>query len=180
MWLEISTIIIVILSAAIMDRVRGDSFNIINRAFEKIIYGWIIATALNHPFDWMTPLIAIGFMLGVSTGWGSVVGRLVHPESWDNSYETWQIGPLRDNLYLAATLRGAFFCTPFSLLAWYDPQLLWAIPAFAIAFPLSIYLSILIVSDGRENHGNKRWELSEYLRGGIGAGLCMALPYLFK
>lgn len=178
--LQIVIMVIVILCSGIIDRLRGDDFNIYSRTVEKAIYGYLVAVSLGHYGDWMTPLIVLGFGLGVSMGWGSVIGRLVDPNMWNNTYEKWQIGPLRDNLWLAATVRGALFATPFSPLAWYDPHLLWAVPAFAIAFPLSIYCSIIAIDEEYLGFGDMRWRMSEYLRGWVGVSLCYLFQYTFN
>lgn len=87
------TILLIIL-AGLADRLRGDAFHLGHRVIDKLIYGWIIAALFLHPFDYLTPAIAIAFALGSSPGWGGSIQAFLDPQdsiAIEDSPMWWQI-----------------------------------------------------------------------------------------
>lgn len=157
---------LLVVMAGVMDRVRGDAFHFFNRAVDKLVYGWVVAALFLHPFDWLTPAIVLAFVLGSSPGWGDTMGailerRPLNPEMVARDH-FWQVGPLKQNVWAAACVRGALWGAPVALLGYFDPALLWAVPVYIIAYVGSLVLSRELLRGS--------WEHAETLRG-ILAGL---------
>jgi len=153
----------------LMDRARGDGFNLINRTVEKLTYGWIVAALVGYPLHWLTPLIVGTFAVGASFGWGSVIApALGHPS---NTYERWQIGPLKKNVWLAAVARGVLWGLPTLPLTYFDQRIASITVAYTIAFPLALVLT-KVLPDKLD-----LWAAQEYLRGWLAGLIILFLVY---
>ena len=151
---------LLIVLAGLLDRVRGDGFHFFRRVVDKLLYGWIIAAIFQHPFDWLTPAIAVAFAFGASPGWGDSMGAILEKREIYADYDRnhfWQHGILRRNKWAAAVVRGALWGVPVALLGYFDPLLVWAIPVYTIAFVGSLVLAARLDS--------KQWEHAETIRG---------------
>ena len=141
------TLLLIFLSG-LMDRVRGDHFNFFrdwSRGPDMAAYGWVIAALMGHPQDWFTLPIIAALMLGMASGWGEPMGAgLFRRKMFQDRLEWWQIGPLKDNVFLALTARGVMWGLPCLLLLPWLPNAWLPLAAYTVAFPASIYLVRLL------------------------------------
>ncbi|MHB1176060.1 MAG: hypothetical protein ACYCZJ_13155 [Sulfuriferula sp.] len=154
--------------SAVADRVRGDRiriwyFDSNHRLPAYIFLGWTFAALSGHVLDWLTLPIMLAIIAGASPGLSQPMGALLNGGTDQGEPERWQVGMLKTNALLACIVRGVMWGLPVSLLAYFDHRLIWALPAYAIAFPGAILVArYLLKSD---------WEKAEFLRGGIAASL---------
>jgi len=161
--------LLLILASALLDRLRGGLLRGMN--FWALLNGWVIATILGYGLSWWAAGIAVLFAVGSMPGWGEPMGRalmatMTAPGPDPEGYEWWQVGPLKRKSWLALTGRGAMWGACLLPLAYWIPQVAWVVPAYAIAFPLSVALTLPMPFDGWT-----RWRISEALRGGLAAAL---------
>ena len=162
---------VLIFAAAIVDRLRGSAKGLPSKTLELLAYGWIIAALLGHPLDYWTPAISVLFALGGSFGWGEPIGAALFGRAMNAvDYEWWQIGPLKKNAWLALTFRGAMWGAPVLALAYWLPEVIVVLPAYLIAMPLAVLIARLV--------DWKKWEVQEFLRGGLGAGLIVLSQFI--
>ncbi len=166
--------LLLVLCAGFFDRIRGDQFDLFSRTVEKLVYGWIIATLAGHGQDAYTIPFAILFAFGISPGWGNPIGAALNRLSPDvhrnfllmqhapAEFETWQIGILRKNTYLALVVRGIITGIPIILTGLWIESII-VMTAYAIAFPLACRIANIFNNPGD-------WGHQEYFRGWI-AGL---------
>jgi hypothetical protein len=166
----LTSIILLIFNSSIMDRVRGDNFGF-NRTFEKIIYGWIIATLAGLGWSLWTPAVVGLFAVGSAFGWGMPFGSYLYDEQPDPAKtEWWQVGPLWKLPFTSLIVRGLLWGAPVLAIAYWVPQVWVITAAYAIAFPLSAFLIKMIF-----RNNPRKWEFTEYARGFLGA----LLTFLF-
>ena len=117
-----SLLIVLFMGAA--DRVRGDAYHLLfSRFSDKFAYGWLVAALMGHPWDIYTGPTIAAVAIGSSFGWGGVVGAGLYGWS-QHRLAWWQVGPLRSNVWLALTFRGAMWGACFLPIAYFDPRFL--------------------------------------------------------
>lgn len=147
--------------AGILDWLRGQSKH---RAAFKFFYG-LIACLVAGITGWWLLAGAVLFGVMISIGWGGPIGdglrgqRVPTPDN----YENWQIGILRKDVHLALAVRGLMQGIPILFIS-VIPALKISI-AFAIAFPLAVWLSWKIAMVRKLYVGD--WKHQEFLRGFI-------------
>lgn len=162
--------LIAILLAGVLDRIRGDAWHFFGkRIVDKLFLGYCMAVVAGFAADpIITPLITVAMMIGMSWGWGAPMGAALSGQPIaQNELEWWQFGPLTTNAWAAVSFRGAMWGAPVALGGFLAPALIWFVPAYAIAFPLSILIA------KRAPFGDS-WATSELLRGWIAALLIFA------
>lgn len=156
---------LLVILCGLLDRVRGDKFDLIGKGFEKIVYGWVIAHILGHSQDWWTVYIIISFAAGMSTGWGQPIGEALNPGT-RKRYHWYEVGILKDDPWLSLMARG-FIAG--SLLLPFFPQVSGAC---MVAFPMAVYIAKLTKSTYAAEH-------QEYYRGWIIGGLLVFTNFLY-
>lgn len=156
----------------VADRIRGDSIHIWymegnHRLPAYVILGWTFAALAGHPQDWLTLPIIIAMTAGASPGLSQPMGALLKNGVDSGQPEWWQIGILKTNALLACAVRGAMWGLPIALLGWFDMRLVWALPAYTVAFPGAIISSRYFFKAD--------WEKAEFMRGLIAAALFVGL-----
>lgn len=153
------------------DRIRGDHYDFLfNRTSDRILYGWLMAALFGHPWDALTAPIVLAMSIGMAPGWGNAIGPALAGIAPDPARaEWWQRGILLRNAWLALAARGVIWGLPFVPLVWLDPRLVLAIPAYAAAMPLAVW-----IANRREADGIGDWERQERLRGWLAGGLIAA------
>lgn len=162
--------LLAVILAGVLDRIRGDAWHFLNqRMVDKAVYGYCMATVAGYALDpIIAPLITITMMIGMSWGWGSPLGAALNNHHMNpTEAEWWQVGPLKTSPWLALAFRGAMWGAPVALVGLLAPSLIWFIPAYAIAFPLSAFIaSRLPINDA--------WAASELIRGWAAASIVLA------
>lgn len=164
--------IIAIALAGILDRIRGDAWHFFGARFlDKAALGYCMAVVAGFPADMLiTPLIVLAMTIGMSWGWGAPMGAALTNTPMDKTkLEWWQVGPLKTNTWLALTFRGALWGAPVALVGILAPSLVWFVPAYAVAFPLSIVVA---------NKLEKGWGDVEYIRGWMAALLVFTSTFV--
>lgn len=162
-----------ILMLAVADRIRGDRFQpwimeFNHRLAAYIVLGWTFAALTGHVWDILTLPIAAMLVLGASSGLSEPIGAyLSNREMNEKDYEWWQVGWLKKSPVLAMTFRGGMWGLPVFTLGYFDSALLWALPAYLIAFPLAAILAKQIPG----KTAGEQWEYMEFLRGGLAGSL---------
>lgn len=160
-----------IIFCGFIDRMRGDPAHIVNRTFEKLLYG--VAVGLLSVGTDSLPILASFaalFSLGSSAGWGEPLSSALYGKAIRLDHcEWWQVGPLRKNVTLALVARGLIWGAPCALLAFWDLRALEPL-MMAVCFPLSVYIAKLIKADYIN-----LWETNEVIRGLLIGGCCAAL-----
>lgn len=155
----------------VSDRIRGDSirlwyFESNHRLPAYLLLGWVFATLSGHVMDSLTLPIIIAMTAGASLGLSQPMGMLL--KGFDTGLpEWWQVGVLKTHALLACTVRGIMWGLPIASLSYFDMKLVWALPAYAIAFPLAILTSRWFFKGD--------WEKVEFLRGLMAASLFVGL-----
>ncbi|WP_275100130.1 hypothetical protein [Sedimenticola hydrogenitrophicus] len=159
-------LLVVLLGGA--DRLRGDHYHLLVSGYiDRLIYGWLMAALFGHPWDGLTMPIVATMYLGMIPGWGEAIGCALTGRQPDPERAAWwQRGPLLHNAWLALFARGGLWGGGFVPLALFDPRLLLALPAYTVAMPLAVWIT---VRAERPAPGN--WEHQEYLRGWIAGAL---------
>lgn len=160
--------LIAVVLSGFLDRVRGDAWHLLGyRTVDKLALGYCMSVVAGFPFDLLvTPLIVAAMMVGMSWGWGepmgaAIVGRDMKPEK----LEWWQVSVLKTNVWAALAARGALWGLPVGMVgAFVAPSLMWFVPIYTLAFPLSVVI-------GKKFGVDKAWEYSEYTRGWVAASL---------
>lgn len=154
--------------AGFADRVRGgwQPLSRVPSIIGTLVYGWILAHLLGHGWDVLTLPFLVLFRIGESFGWGTPLANALGERR--TAWESWQIGPLRDNSWAALIVRGAMWGGPVALLGVVDPDIFVMLPAFVVAMPLAPALIV------RYNHGRPSghlWGAMEVSRGIIASGI---------
>lgn len=162
---------------AVADRMRGDAIRIWyfesnHRIPAYLFLGWAFAALSGHVSDWLTIPIILAMTTGASPGLSQPMGALLNGGTDSGTPEWWQVGILKTHALLACTVRGAMWGSPLALLGVFDPKLIWALPAYAVAFPGSILIS--------RRYFKGDWEKAEFLRGGLAAALFVGFPSLLN
>lgn len=154
--------------AAILDYLRGKDKH---RAVYKFFYGLVVCLVAGVT-GWVLIPGAILFGLGISIGWGKPLGDGLRGQSIPTKehYERWQIGPLRKSVHLALAARGILTGLPLILITYFHHWVWLKVAlAFAVAFPLAVYLAYQIAVFRRKHVGD--WNHQEILRGFIAVSL---------
>ena len=156
------TTILLILFCAAMDRARGDEFDIISRAAEKLFYGAAVgALAGATGLIWLA--FAGLFALGASPGWGAPMGAYYNGTKMGPEYEWWQAGPLRTDPLMALAARGVIWAAPIAPVCWYVGSW-WPVVGVIVGLPVSCIAA-------RKWWGGEpaktQWNRAELLRGAI-------------
>lgn len=151
------------------DRISGDSYDLgLTKWAERLMYGWMCAAVVGHPFDIFTLASGLAIALGRAPGWGEPIGAaLERRQMVEERLEWWQIGPAARHTWVALWARGAMWGMCFLPLAWFDHKFLAATAAFTIALPAAILIERL--------RGTNNWEWQERFRGWIAGILCKTL-----
>lgn len=156
-----------------MDRVRGDTFTFINRFVEKLVYGWVVAALFGHPFDFLTPFIALGFAAGSSPGWADTMGAILEKRPFNNIVNRptfWMTSYLKKHKWQAAIARALVWAAPVAALAGFDHHLLWIVPIMVVSY----VGSLVFTSD----YFKGNWEYAETIRGLMtGALISLSMHY---
>lgn len=158
---------LLIFLSGVADRLRGDRFHILgSRIFDKILYGWIVAALINHPFDLFTIGFILLFGIGMSPGWGGPMGCYLDGRTMSGEGEWWQRGFLRTNVHAALWARGLLWALCILPLTYLDYNAFVVAISVFMAFPISLYISKQLY----EFNPIKAWKLAEYIRGWMIAG----------
>lgn len=128
-----------------LDRLRGDRRHLLGlRIVDKLALGYCMAAVAGYAGAPLSAAaITLAMVLGMSPGWGTPMGTALggHKTMPQNDLEWWQRGPLARNVPAALVFRGVMWGAPVAALAPVigDSLLLWFLPAYAVAFPVSIY-----------------------------------------
>lgn len=151
-----------------LDHQRGTpkGLEIIPKILALILMGYACAVLTGHWLDWQAAVITAGFAVLHNFSLGQPLGEALTGKIGQaddgSSYETWQVGPLK-NCWLALSARGAVLGLAGFIALDLTAGLQIAV-AWAVAFPLSAAL-VRYVRSLRFKGGG--WGLSEYLRGFI-------------
>jgi len=162
--------------SAVADRIRGDAFQpwkleANHRLGAYIMLGWTFAALTGHAWDMLTFPIAIMLVAGASSGLSEPIGAYLTNRKMDiNQLEWWQFGWLKSNPLLAIAFRGAMWGLPVSVLMHFDHSLIWVLPAYTIAMPLSAMLSRRFLKSD--------WAHMEFLRGGLAGAIFVSFTLL--
>lgn len=160
--------------AGIVDRIRGDDYDLfLNRISDKITYGWIISALFEHSFDYFTIYIIISFTVGISIGWGPAIGSALRGNKPSDELKKpiwWMKGIILKNSLLALAVRGAISGILFIPAAIFDYKLFFAIPIYIISFIIPVYFAKLLMKVFKKDVA-WAWTQQEYFRGWLSAGL---------
>lgn len=159
--------LIAVALSGFLDRIRGDAWHLFgHRIVDKLALGYCMSVVAGFPADALiTPLIVVTMMIGMSWGWGEPMGAAITNRPMiKEKLEWWQVGPLATNTWLALTARGVLWGAPVAAIGVLAPSLVWFLPAYTVAFPLSIVVAKRIDQ-------NTAWEKAEYIRGWMAASL---------
>lgn len=171
-----TTIPLLIFMAGLCDRMRGAGFDFGLRIIDQLVYGWVIAAVLGHPFDPLTPAIAAAFALGSAPGWGGTSAAIMHRRDLNRAdLLSWQVGILARNKWLSATARGVIWGLPVALLGWFDPRLIAAVVVMPAAYIGAAWLAGFFPAKGENAKTGSPWAWMESMRGWLAAGLFAVL-----
>lgn len=177
--LEVAVYVAIILFCGIIDRLRGDKINIVNRTVEKILYGGTIGF-LALGFSWGAIAVIPFWLAGCSLSW-SFMGTYLRDgrQSWE-SLEWWQgnSGKIKSKfgidvvqynavaayfmlvpVWHSVVIRGIIWGACMLPLLWF-PLVGDAAWGLAIASAVSFYLSLKVT---RDYIGEKGEKLLSYL-----------------
>lgn len=159
--------VLIVLLCGVADRVRGAGKPKIPAGIEMGIYGGLISLLLIYPVNlWTIAVIAL-FWAGSTMGWGHPINQALfgdlrhHP---DSKPESWQLGPLKDSVWLALSVRGFLWGAPLLIIAYWVPAVITVPIAFAIAMPLAC-----LIARYQPIYRKDIWAVQEVLRGLIAA-----------
>lgn len=160
---------------AVMDRLRGDQFNLVSRSFEKFIYGLTIAVLSGIGNPWGVLLMACAFAIGSSPGLSEPMGAaLEHRAMVRQHLEYWQIGVLGRSTQAACIARGLIWAMPMVPVAWCFGG--WAgVIGTAAAFPLMAPVSARVHFRCPALLVRNFWEQAEFVRGLLVGAITLAL-----
>ena len=153
-----------VLLSGLMDRLRGSNWS--NTKIEKfgsllckVLYSAVIAALIGHSFDCFSIAFIALYSIGMSFGWGTPLGSFIGETPMDQTkLEWWQFGVLKTDAGAALMFRGLLWAAPIAPLVMADENTWAAILAIMLAFPMSIYLSVIIFR-------NNVWAKNEIVRG---------------
>lgn len=167
------TFVGVMLLGAIFDRARGTDPEKLPAKIGGTPYaaalGFLTAWCLTRHLE-LSMAAAILFALGAKPGWGYVVGGLLYPPA-AGGLEKWQVGPLKENLWLAAAARGLMWGLPVALLGYWDENFF----LFPLITAYSFVTALLVARHFPHDH---RWEWMELLRGSTFPAVALGLYML--
>lgn len=145
-----------------LDRQRGTpkETEIISKVPALLGIGYLCSVFTGHVLDWQAVVIMLSVAVAHNFGLGEPVGHAL-TGTMSGKYETWQIGILKTNPWLALSVRGLFVGL-WTLLALDPIASLKIALAFGIAFPLAP----AIVRYGLKMGGGG-WGMMEYIRGAL-------------
>ena len=162
------------LTAGVMDRLRGDHKDFVNKTVETLIYGALVAICFGVQNELLILAFAGLWLAGAAPGWGEPISAALEDRPMNSTdLERWQLGILKRNTLMALMLRGFIWGFPAALLGYVDPRLFGAV-AMTLVFPAAIYLSKVI------RFRIHPWEVQEYLRGWIMASVAIVIGLLAK
>lgn len=154
------------------DRVSGDRYDLgLTKWAERMMYGWMCAAIIGHPYDAFTLAAGLAVALGRAPGFGEPIGALLERRDMvEERLEWWQVGLAARNAWAALCMRGAMWGACFLPLAWFDYHFLAASAAFTVAMPAAILVERL--------RGTNNWEWQERFRGWIAGAISMLVIHL--
>ena len=157
---------------AFFDRQRGadKKTEIIPKIVALAGLGICVSLLVGHWLDWQALVIAVTVAVGYTFGLGHPVGMALTGKDI-GEYESWQVGILRSNPWLALAVRGAFIGVC-SLAAIDYLAALKITLAFAVAFPLAPWIATRVF----KRTGTDAWSLQETIRGGLAGAVLWLLP----
>ena len=163
--------LLLVVLMGVLDRIRGGwaPLKKVPGIVKTLAYGVCVALLLGiDTFEWLA-IAALLFATGESFGWGTPLATALGEPRTD--WERWQIGKLRENAWLALVVRGAMWGGPVALLTLVVPTAFYALPAYAIAMPLS---PVILRASVKWQPCPEKWAQMELLRGWI-AGLLILI-----
>jgi hypothetical protein len=151
-----------------LDRQRGTpkETEIISKVPALLGMGYLCAVFTGHILDWQAIVIMLAVAVAHNFSFGEPLGHAltgIQGATADDgsTYETWQVGILKDNPWIALTVRGMMVGAMTLLALDWVASLKIAI-AFGAAFPLA---SAIVRYGFRQ--GGEGWALQEWIRGGL-------------
>lgn len=163
--------LLLVVLMGLLDRVRGGwaPLKKVPGLVKAQLYGACVALLLGIDTFWMVAAAALLFAIGETFGWGTPLATALGEPRTD--WERWQIGKLRENVWLALVVRGAMWGAPVALLTFFEPTAIYALPAFAIAMPLA---PAILRASVKWKPCPEKWAQMELIRGWV-AGLIILI-----
>jgi hypothetical protein len=173
---EIATLIFAFIMSGNLDRLRGDTFDLMNtsKTVEALLYGLCVAICFQSGLWWAYITFPVLWLAGASPGWGIPLGCAVTKQDMrlSNEWHNWQIGILRKNVWLALAFRGLIWGVPPSLLGFFDPRF------FSCLFMVIVFPAAAWFDRNYDVFGT--WKDQEYYRGWMIAAIAIATAIIYN